>query len=218
MSKETKLLIGAICASIFAYLIPLYFGKVWLGYFLLIFIGVLYLGSLIRFASLNLRSKSSRYIIMGLAGLLIVFQILAFAHDYSRKDYQKNLLLEIRKIIDSGITKSDVQKELTYVLAKYHKDDRDSIIETARDVIPEKLGEDGVYISDFDIKETDDEEDDNLNYFYEIDEEADELTVIVVADVSRGEEASFENYDGQTGKYEMQFTLSDEGVDYEVRN
>jgi hypothetical protein len=218
MSSENKLLIWALVTSGVAYLLPLYIGNIWLGYSLLLLVAVLYLASLIRFAGLNLKARSSRYIVMGIAGTLVVGQVLAFAHDYSRKNYQKNILLEIRKKIDTGIAKSDVQKELTYLFAQYHQEDRTSIVETARDLIPEKLGENGVYISDFDLDKKNMEEDDNANFFYEMDEAADELTVFVVSDVPLGDDPDFENYDEQTGRYEMKFTLSDEGVEYEVRN
>lgn len=217
MSNETKFLIGAIIAGSIAYLVPLYFGNIWLGYTLLSLITISFLGSLIWFARLNLESKVSRRVVIGITGTLLICNILLFAHDFSRKDYQKNLLLEIRKTIDTGIARSDVQRELTYVLSRYHTGNRNSIVETAKDVMPEKFGQDGIYISDFDLEE-DSLNDDNTNYFYEIDKEADELTVIVVSDVSRGENPEFKNYDGQVGRYEMVFTVNKKGVDYEVRN
>ncbi|MAO65503.1 MAG: hypothetical protein CL666_10935 [Balneola sp.] len=217
MSNETKLLIGAILAGSIAYLVPLYFGSIWLGYTLLLLITISFLGSLIWFARLNLESKISRRVVIGVTGTLLICNILLFVHDYNRKDYQKNILLEIRKILDTGIARSDVQKELTYVFSRYHTGDRNSVVETARDVMPERLGEDGIYLSEFDLEENS-LNDDNTNYFYELDEEADELRVIVVTDVSRGENPEFKNYDGQVGRLEMEFTVNKQGVGYEVRN
>ena len=42
--------------------------------------------------------------------------------------------------------------------------------------------------------------------------------MIVVTDVSRGENPEFKNYDGQVGRLEMEFTVNKQGVGYEVRN
>jgi|AntRauTorcE11897_2_1112592.scaffolds.fasta_scaffold00005_123 hypothetical protein len=218
MSNETKFLIGAIVAGSVAYLVPLYYQNIWLGLFLLLLVAVVYLGSLVRFANLKLKTKSSKWIVSSFALVLMIFQVFAFAHYYGRKDFQKDLLLEIRKVIDTGVTQTDVHSDLIYVLGQHHKNKRDSVIETARDLIPEKLGDNGVYISDFDLDNKDSEKDDETNYFYTADEEEDELIVIVVTEVSLGENPEFENYDGQRGRFEMVYTLSEEGVDYEVRN
>ncbi|MAL18979.1 MAG: hypothetical protein CL670_04755 [Balneola sp.] len=217
MEKETKVLLGAVIAAPLAYVIPLSMGNIWLAYFLLLCVVVAFLGSLIMFASDELDSRNYKRIFIGVTCTLIVINMLLFTHDYSRKDYQKSLLLEIRKIIDEGVTKNDVQKDLTHIFARYHSEDRDSIVKTARELIPEKLGENGIYISNFDLEE-DTVRDDNTNFFYEIDEEADELSIIVVTDISLGEQPGFENYDGQAGRFEMEFTLNKEGVEYEVRN
>jgi hypothetical protein len=217
MEKETKVLLGAVVVAPLAYVIPLSMGNIWLGYFLLLCVAVTFLGILIKFASSELDTKAFKRIFIGITGTLIAINILLFAHDYSRKDYQKDLLLEIRKIIDGGIAKTDVQKDMTHILARYHSEDRDSIVETARELIPEKLGENGIYISNFDLQQ-DSVNDDETNFFYEIDEEDDELIVIVVTDISLGEDPEFENYDGQVGRFEMEFTVNKEGVEYEVRN
>lgn len=224
MERETKLLFGGIGIAALGFFIPLYFGKIWLGLFIALVIGVIFLGRILSLSENEFESKGAYRIVYGLVVLGVLFHAIAFAHDYGRKDYQKDLLLEIRKTIDSGGTQADVREKLVYVLGQYHQNDRESMVATFKDVMSEQMGEDGVYLSDFDLRKAAgdssmaDIDEDNLNHFYEIDEEADEVRVIVVADVSIGSDQEYENYDGQIGRFEMMFTLNEEGVSYEVLN
>lgn len=224
MERETKLLFGGIVVAALGFFIPLYFGKIWLGLFIALITGVIFLGRILSLSEKEFESKWAYRIIYGLVVLVVLFHAIAFAHDYGRKDYQKDLLLEIRKTIDSGATQADVREKLIYVLGEYHQNDRESIVTTFKDLMNEQIGEDGIYLSDFDLRKAAgdssmaDIDEDNLNHFYEIDEEADEVRVIVVADVSIGSDPDYDNYDGQVGRYEMKFTLNEEGVSYEVLN
>ena len=61
-------------------------------------------------------------------------------------------------------------------------------------------------------------DDDEADFFYEFDEAADVMTVIVVANIPPGEKEDYQNYNGNTGRFEMEFTLTKEGVSYEVAN
>ena len=224
MERETKLLFGGIGIAALGFFIPLYFGKIWLGLFIALIIGVIFLGRILSLSEKKFESKRAYRITYGLVVLVVLFHAIAFAHDYGRKDYQKDLLLEIRKTIDSGGTQADVREKLVYVLSQYHQNDRESIVTTFKDMMSKQMGDDGVYLSDFDLRKAADDssmadiDEDNLNHFYEIDEEADEVRVIVVADVSIGSDPEYENYDGQIGRFEMIFTLNEEGVSYEVLN
>lgn len=225
MEKETKWLIGGIVLAGIGFFIPLYFQKIWLALFFALLIGVVFMSSLLIKAKDNFESKSTYRIVVGLASLIILFNAIAFVHDYGWKDYQKDLLLEIRKTIDEGSTKADVQEKLIYVLGQYHQNDRESIVATFRELMPEYLGEDGVYLSDYDLRKADKDSssvsqssDDLINHFYEIDEDEDEIRVFVVSEVALGEDPEHKNYDGQTGQFEMKFTLNEEGVTYEVLN
>jgi len=224
MERETKLLIGGIVIAGIGFFIPLYFGKIWLGLFIALLIGIIFLGRLLSLSKSEFESKVTYGVIYGLVILVVLFNAIAFANDYGNRDFQKDLLLEIRKTIDSGITQADVREKLIYVLGQYHQNDRGSIVATFNDTMPEQLGEDVVYISDFDLRKASGDssmaniDDDNINHFYEIDKEADEIKVIVVTDISLGADPEYKNYDGQTGQFEMRFTLNKEGVNYEVLN
>jgi hypothetical protein len=224
MERETKLLFGGIAIAALGFFIPLYFGKIWLGLFIALVIAVIFLGRIVSLSENEFESKGAYRIVYGLIALGVLFHAIAFAHDYGKRDYQKDLLLEIRKTIDSGGTQADVREKLVYVLSQYHENERESMVTTFKDLMSEQMGEDGIYLSDFDLRKAAgdssmaDIDEDNLNHFYEIDEEADEVRVIVVADVSIGSDPEYENYDGQIGRFEMMFTLNEEGVSYEVLN
>ncbi|MEQ8524945.1 hypothetical protein [Gracilimonas sp.] len=224
MEKETKLLIGAVVLGTIGFFIPLYFGKAWMALFISLLIGIIFLGRMISLSKNVFESKNAYRVVYGLVVLVVLFNAIAFAHDYGRRDFQKDTLLKIRKTIDTGITKADVQEKLIYVLGQYHQNNRESVVETFRQLMPEKLGEDGVYVSDFDLRNTkmgtnlEPDESEGINHFYEIDEEADEITVMVVGEISLGEDPEYQNYDGQEGKFEMMFILNEEGVSYEVLN
>ncbi|WP_421773706.1 hypothetical protein [Gracilimonas sp.] len=226
MEKETKLLIGAILFGAIAFFIPLYFGKAWLALFNVLLIAILFLGRLVSRSKEIFESKAAYRVVYGLVILVVLFNAISFAHDYGRRDFQKNILLEIRKTIDTGITKADVQEKLIYVLGQYHQQNRESVVETFRDLMSDNLGEDGVFLADFDLRKAGKlkpgsikhGDSDQINHFYTIDEEKDEVIVRVVAEVSLGEDPEYQNFDGQTGKFEMMFTLNEEGVRYEVLN
>lgn len=225
MEKETKWLFGGIILAGIGFFIPLYFEKIWLALFIALLIGIIYLGRLVILSKDEFESKTTYRLVYGLVILVVTFQILAFANDYGSRDFQKDTLLEIRKTIDSGITQADVQEKLIYVLGKHYQNDQESIIATFREMMPEHLGEDGVYVPDFDLRKdgkdssvVNQDIDDHINHFYEIDEEKDEISVIAVSEISLGSDPEYENYDGQKGRFEMLFTLNEEGVSYEVLN
>ncbi|MFD2531919.1 hypothetical protein [Gracilimonas halophila] len=183
------------------------------------------MGRLLSLSEDKFESVWSYRTIYGLVALIVLFNAIAFAHHYANKDFQLNTLLEIRKTIDVGTTKADVQEKLVYVLAQYHQNERESVVETFRDYMSEQLGEEGIYISDFDLRKSDLEDssvkqdsEDNINHFYEIDEENDAIRIIVVSEVSLGDDPDYENYDGLLGQFEMEFILNEEGVRYEVLN
>lgn len=223
MEKETKLLFGGIVLAAAGFFIPLFFGKIWLGLFIALIVATIFLGILLSLSKEKFESKWAYRVVYTLVVLIVLFNAVSFVHDYGMRNYQKEILLDIRKTIDYGITQSDVREKFMYVLGQYHQKDGESIVSTFRNLMPEHLGEDGVYVSDFDLStivedSLADDVDDNINHFYEIDEDADEVRVIVVTDISEGADPNYENYDGQKGRFEMEFTLNKEGVSYEVLN
>ncbi|MEX2605303.1 MAG: hypothetical protein WD361_13925 [Gracilimonas sp.] len=225
MERETKLLIGGIVIAGIGFFIPLYFGKAWLALFIVLLTGVVFMGRLVSLSEVKFENIWAYRTIYGLVALIVLFNAIAFAHHYGNRDFQLNTLLEIRKIIDTGVTQADVQEKLVYVLGQYHQNDRESVVKTFRELMFEHLGEDGVYISDFDLSKADPKDssvnqnsDDNINHFYEIDEENDAIRIIVVSEISLGEDPDYENYGGKQGQFEIEFTLNKEGVRYEVLN
>jgi hypothetical protein len=221
MSKETKLLITSILVATVTFTIALYFQKIWLALFLALITGVVFMARLVSWSKSDFSTKSSYRFFYGSVFLITLFFGISFAHDYGLKDFQKNILLDIRETIEKGSTRSDIQTKLIYTLSVYHKEERESIVQTFQNLIPDRLSDNGIYLSDHDIREassTDSDEDDYQNYFYEIDEERDEITFYVISDIPIGDDLNYKNYDGQTGKLEMKFVLNKGGVNYEILN
>jgi len=225
MERETKLFIGGLIIAAAGYFIPLYFGHIWLGLFIALVTAVIFLGRLLSLGKEEVESAAAYRVVYGLIVLVVAFNALAFARDYGMRDYQKDLLLEIRKTIETGITRADVQEKMIYVLGHYHRNNRESVVETFKELMGDHLGENGVYLSDFDLNPvrkaasgSDLSDEDTINYFYKTDAEKDEVKVIVVSEIAPGSNAEYENFDGQTGRLEMMFTLNKEGVGYEVLN
>jgi len=214
MSIESKYLIMGIFLTIIGFMVPLYFGKAWLGLFILLLIGMVFLGTLVKFANQNIKSKYARVGFSVYALLLVAFHALAFAHDYGQKDYQKELLLEIRQTIEEGITKNAVQRELIYILGEFHKQDENSIIELAEDILVENLNENG----EFDDNPGHEKPDDAMSYYYTSKLEAGEFFVIGISKVVPGADPTFKNYNGSTGMLELKLVLGESGVSYEVAN
>jgi hypothetical protein len=205
---------GAIVLSTVAYLIPLSFGNAWLGFFFVLVIAVAFLGVLNKFMGKNLDSKAIKTSLSIYLMVLISFQTLVSVHDYARKDSQKEILIEIRQVIEEGITKAQVQKPLLYVLSEYQKQTEGTITELAHQILGEKLEENGRFDTDLDREE---EEDEDI-YFYEEDQANDVLTVIAVSKVVPGANTEFQNFDGQTGMLEIRVSLSKKGVSYALKN
>ena len=214
MDKEFKFFIIALFCSIVAYLIPLYFGKAWLGLFLLLLVGISFLVGLVKYFSSNREARIERTIFSTFAFVLVFFHALSFTHDYGRRDYQKKVLVEIRQTVEEGITKSMVQKPLIYVLAEYHQQEKYSLIEIADQILSDNLLEDKSF------NEVPDQvkPDNAMKYFYEKNKDANTLKVIGVSKVVQGVVDNFKNYDNQTGKLQLEVTLTESGVTYEVVN
>jgi hypothetical protein len=225
MERETKLLFGGMIIAALGFFIPLYFGKIWLGLFIALATGVIFLGRLLSLSEEKFESKTAFRIVYGVVVVIVLFNAIAFARDYGMKDFQKDVLLEIRKTIETGITQVDVREKFMYVLGTYHQQNKDSIVDTFKELFQQHLGKDGVYVSDYDLSKAGKDSlvinpssDDNVNHFYEIEEDEDEIRVFVVSEVALGEDPEYKNYDGQTGQFVMRFTLNKEGVNYEVLN
>lgn len=222
MAQENKLLILSTILAVCSFIIALYFEKIWLALFLALIIAVVFMARLLKMSKQSFKTKASyRFFYITIISLTL-FHAISFAHDYGMRDYQEELLLDIRKTIDTGITKVEIQQKLIYVLQVYHTEERDSIVDTFFDIMSNNISKNGVYLTDLEVEEnalnSNDKTNDNINYFFEVNEQKDEVRFNVVTDISVGEDSNYKNFDGQTGRVEMMFVLNKKGVEYEVLN
>lgn len=225
MKNTKRILIALPVIGAIGYLVPLYFGNIWLGLGILLLTATVFIAFLLGDSRQYFESKSAYRFVTGIVLVLVVFHAIRFSVDYGKRDFQKNLLLEIRKTIEEGIATNEVQGDMFYALRNYHSGEYDSIVSSAKDVFKDRIEADGVFLSKFDLRENsdpnyviDEDADDEADLFYEFDEATDEMKVIVVANIPPGENLDFQNYNGNTGRFEMEFTLTKEGVSYEVAN
>ena len=218
MEIKKGFFLGMSVLALAGYLIPIYLGFMWVGLGLLLFFATVYMALLVGNSRQYFESKTNYRVITLLAACLMFFHAVRFVHDYQRRDYQKELLLEIRHTIDEGITKNDVQNALFEVLRSYKNEEFETIVASSKHYLGDRLGKDGVFISEFDLNQNNSEKNDFTDFFYNIDEEADEINITVVANIPHGQDLKFENYNGEMGRFEMEFTLTKEGVHYEVVN
>ena len=225
MKNTNKMLIAIPIIGAIGYLVLLYFGKIWIGLGILLLAATMFIALLLGNSRQYFESKSAYQFFTGIVLVLVVFHAIRFSVDYGKRDFHKNLLLEIRKTIEEGIATNEVQGDMFYALRNYHNGEYDSIVLSAKDVFKDRIEADGVFLSKFDLRENsdpnyviDEDADDEADLFYEFDEAADVMKVIVVANIPPGENLDFQNYNGNTGRFEMEFTLTKEGVSYEVAN
>ena len=128
--------------------------------------------------------------------------------------------MEIRSHIDRNSAKSDVMDKGFMIYRAYELGQFKSISEATVALIGDRLLDNGVYVSDFDqsqlAKTTD--QDDDADFFYEIDEQTDLVSFNIVANIPPGDNSAYENANGNTGKLEIRVEVSKEGVSYEVLN
>lgn len=225
MKNTKRILIALPVIGTIGYLVPLYFGNIWLGLGILLLTATMFIAFLLGDSRQYFESKRAYLFFTGIVLVLVVFHAIRFSVDYGKRDFQKNLLLEIRKTLEEGIATNEVQGDMFYALRNYHSGEYDSIVLSAKDVFKDRIEADGVLLSKFDLRENsdpnyviDEDADDEADLFYEFDEAADVMKVIVVANIPPGENLDFQNYNGNTGRFEMEFTLTKEGVSYEVAN
>ena len=216
--KPKETLIILLVVGIAGYLISLYFGVIWLGLGILMLSGTFFIGYLVGNSRQYFESKWAYRIITVFALSIVAFHALRFATDFERRDYKKNLMLQSRKTIDEGISKNTVQSMMLEILREYQTGEYKTINETVNANIGERLQKGGVFLSYYDLLEEKPEEDDDTDFFYVMDEGKDSFQVIVVPNIPNGKDPGFENYNGKTGRFQMEFTLTKEGVKYEEAN
>lgn len=202
--------------GIAGYLIPLYFGNIWLAIGCILSTGIIFVALLVGNSRQFFKSKNAYRLLTLLAVVFVVAHTLRYSFDYNRRDLQTELLLEIRKTIEIGVANSDVKMALFEVLREYHLNDGDSIVNLANEMLEDRLTDEHIFLSKAGMEGYEKEE--LTEYFYESDNINDEFQVIVVSNIPNGEDPEFKNYNGNVGRLEMVFELSTNGVFYEIRN
>ncbi len=194
-------------------------GYRWGGIISAMVIVFVYLFYLNTWASQHIEKQSTRMVIRVFVFCAVVFQSLFLYNSYERADFQQNVLVQIRQVIDTGILTTEYRPKLVEALDHYHQTDAESIGESVRAVFGERLKEDGTLrpSKNFDPGNQDEYYDD-FTVIYEFAEDDQSFRIYAIGKVSRGEEADFENKDGNTGRLQFMAELNEEGIQHERQN
>ncbi len=214
MEKETKYLIGGIIIVSLCYLIPSFLGYIWLGLFSSLFVAIIYLRLLHKEGKKKFSKENSVKVTSTLFSLTILASLLLFGLDYYKADFQREVLREIRVIIDTGIFEHEAQGELLQVYKEYLSEPSQdaSIVETATDFFGDRLQENNVYIPGIKTDEKD------AVFRYQKDEESDRFIIYSIAKISQSRDPNFENANGSNGLLQTITILTNEGVTHEREN
>ena len=211
---------GVLVVGTLAYVGLMFAGLPWAALGILLLAAISFIALLVGQSKAYLNSISTYRTITIFALILILGHGLRFAFDHYRKDTQLETLMEIRSHIDRNSAKSDVMDKGFMIYRAYELGQFKSISEATVALIGDRLLDNGVYVSDFDqsqlAKTTD--QDDDADFFYEIDEQTDLVSFNIVANIPPGDNSAYENANGNTGKLEIRVEVSKEGVSYEVLN
>ena len=211
---------GVLVVGTLAYVGLMFAGLPWAALGILLLAAISFIALLVGQSKAYLNSISTYRTITIFALILILGHGLRFAFDHNWKDTQLETLMEIRSHIDRNSAKSDVMDKGFMIYRAYELGQFKSISEATVALIGDRLLDNGVYVSDFDqsqlAKTTD--QDDDADFFYEIDEQTDLVSFNIVANIPPGDNSAYENANGNTGKLEIRVEVSKEGVSYEVLN
>lgn len=211
---------GVLVVGTLAYVGLMFAGLPWAALGILLLAAISFIALLVGQSKAYLNSISTYRTITIFALILILGHGLRFAFDHNWKDTQLETLMEIRSHIDRNSAKSDVMGKGFMIYRAYELGQFKSISEATVALIGDRLLDNGVYVSDFDqsqlAKTTD--QDDDADFFYEIDEQTDLVSFNIVANIPPGDNSAYENANGNTGKLEIRVEVSKEGVSYEVLN
>ena len=220
MNTNTYKHFGVLVVGTLAYVGLMFAGLPWAALGILLLAAISFIALLVGQSKAYLNSISTYRTITIFALILILGHGLRFAFDHYRKDTQLETLMEIRSHIDRNSAKSDVMDKGFMIYRAYELGQFKSISEATVALIGDRLLDNGVYVSDFDqsqlAKTTD--QDDDADFFYEIDEQTDLVSFNIVANIPPGDNSAYENANGNTGKLEIRVEVSKEGVSYEVLN
>jgi hypothetical protein len=200
---------GALLVSA-AFFIPEGAGQVWQS---LLLSGIAVLFFLITYVFFQPKNSAPNKNIAGVAtGILLVLVGIHGWLGYQESIKQSENLVEIRKVIESGIAKNHINEMLLTTLRSYYSSEKDDANLGALF----KFHHDSL-MNDTEIK------------FYPSDEErspkielvkatADSVVIVAYSSFVSGRSTAFKNYDGQNGYLQTKGILTTEGIEYEREN
>ncbi|MBO6794755.1 MAG: hypothetical protein JJ895_12660 [Balneolaceae bacterium] len=167
MRSDNKILLGVVGIGSAIYVAIMLAGLPWLALGLLLVAAIIFIAILVGNSKAYTNQINTYRIITVVALLLITAHGIRFAFDYSRKDFQKEFLLDIRGTIERGVAKSDIMEKGFYIYRAVQQGEYESITAATDSIIGDRLLENNVYLSDFDKLKlrTPSDKDDDADFF-----------------------------------------------------
>jgi branched-subunit amino acid ABC-type transport system permease component len=214
MKENQQLFWSGALALLAAFSLSFLFQNLWVGFFAAFGVGVIWLWLLDRKVVSKLQSGKRKTTVRVFMIVLVVLQLAVAYQYYSKGNWQKELLTEIRVVIVDGISQVEMEQSLQQTLRYYNsmpEDQRNSLADAFRELHAEHLNEDGTW-----TPETPNEDGD-LKFTYSI-ATPDSIILAVSASFSKGEDPDFVNTNQRNGMFQSRAILTHSGVQYERQN
>jgi len=213
MEKEYRLLLTGLSGCGLIYLCFAYMEMTLWGYGVVLCAAGIYLFYLLKITKSRISSQKQYTFLAGLVGYLFIINLAFGALQIMKAQNQHDTLTNIREDIDTNVISIEFHKDMLKTLKAYHQqsDKSNSIVDTYVDVMGDKLSKNGT------INTIYGKEGKAFNGYYEL-AGKEKVEVIAVTEISKGKNPEFDNYDQNSGKIQIEISLTEEGIDYERVN
>lgn len=214
MNNLNYLLVSGIIGIIIANSLSFIFNNNWIGYFSAVFIGIVFLLFLNRWVSVNIDSAGIRKTVRYLFVILIALHLYTSIFDFFRSNRQHRTLIDIRQTIDGTIAQIESEQTLIKTLRHYYQiaDPENRTIESSfLEIAGDRL------LEDMRLEPSDPAHGKELSYKMEFPGQ-DSIGIRIMAEIAKGEDQKFKNFNNKNGKYQAIAILTPNGVSYVREN
>lgn len=212
MNHQVTFIAAGVGGVVIAGIIGAIFGSVWTAFFTAILVAIVWLFYLDRNYISKLEPEKTKLPIRILLILLLASQAYLGVIGEMKSSQQNEILTTIRTTIDAGIIQTSVERTMINAFREYHMQPSGeaTLEEKFRVVAGDKIDDNNRFIGS-------DEWEENSDSKYEV-ISSDEIRIITVAKIGKGQNPAFQNMNGETGMYQSTATLTKEGVSYVREN
>lgn len=213
MNNDRKFITAGVLGVVIAGLIGVITGSVWSAFFIAILVAAIWLFFLDRNYISKLEPSKTKTSVRVLLILLIASQAYIGVIGVMKSAQQSENLVVVRTVFDEGTIQPGVEIPMVKSFRHFHTTPSDelTIEESFREVAGDWLGSDNRYVYEEGNWK------DNFESVYEV-VSPNEIRITTAAKIGMGEDPEFQNFNGDTGKYQSIATLTEGGISYVREN